>query len=197
MLFIFSCTQDPLALDDNDNLIDKTEQTDNNSFKGKQGATSVDAEPEKFDIDWCLFKCSKAHKECFDWAVDNREASLNDCEDIRIIGTEMVDVYCEESVIIGYDQVEVYSPEGELIRIHEVPIYGTELVLCGQEEQNIYSNDPIILAEYDACRLAAQLEFADAIDECDLALIECEEDCRKPKPNDDGGEGGEEGEDPE
>lgn len=187
LLFIISCSDDSYLIDENEGLIDDTEILE---FRQNEiqtptipNDTNTDAESASFGINWCINKCSLERKDCFDWASENRYYSLLDCEDIRIIGVEVVDIFCEETVIVGYDQVEVYSPEGELIRIDEVPIYGIELVLCGQEEQNIYSTDPAVLQAYEDCRNQAQIDFIDAIDDCDIKYIQCEQKCKKPKPN--------------
>jgi len=174
LLSIFSCSQGPLLFNESEKEIDKHEV---------ENATDATVASAGFDINWCIQACNLARKECFDWATENRTYALMDCESIRIVGVEVVDVYCEEEVIIGYEEVEVYSPEGELIRIDKNPIYGVELVLCGEEEQNILSNDPEILAEYEDCKLQALKVFVNAVDECDVALVQCEESCRGPRTN--------------
>ncbi len=155
LLFIFSCSEDEQVED-------------------------IVLESPSSGINWCVQQCSVDRRDCFDWASENRTYRLNDCD---AIGTIVYDPkYCTRTVIIGYDDVPVYSPEGELIRVDRVPIYGQEQYVCGQTPRIVRTATE--QQEYDACVQNAQDEFVDAVDNCDIKYIECQQKCDKPKPGD-------------
>lgn len=190
LLFIFSCSDEPFFIEENEALKANAESIELGKFQNQLSPSVKDLVGEKGGIGvaaagagdgdydpWCVDECNRDYRECTDWAIENRDAGLADCETIRIIGVEVVDVYCTENVIVGYRTI--VTPEGEVI---EVPIYEQQEVVCGEEEVNIYTEDPIILQEYEACKAQVFEEFVDAFDDCDIKQIKCLKDCKIPGP---------------
>lgn len=167
LFLIASCSDDSMYLDEQEAL-----QNDGTETIETRGNSD-------YESNLCVTNCNLNAKECYDWAEHLRDGHLLSCELALIIGTEEVDVYCTRQVVAWVEQVPVYSPEGELIRYDEVIHYTEEEYVCGQETVNILSTDPIDLQEYEACKAAAQAEFVEELNKCDMKKVNCLKKCKK------------------